>query len=139
MKVFFKTIEFIFFRLTIFLLVALFKAINYVVFNLLDIFYSAIFFLDNIISRICFKIYFQYIQRFLRYLCSLSLCLLPSLKNTCRNYFLKQLLKVKHWFTCSKTNSLKTKTIKFSYINKNKNIINKYKSDLFNCIVKRAC
>lgn len=137
MKLFFKTLDFIFFQMTIFIIVNLFKILNFVVSNTLDIIYSILFKLDSIISRFFYMLYFRYIKRFLRYLCSLSVYIFPNFRNACRNYLVNTITKVKRFFTFSKSIFKHKKTSGFSIVNRN--ILYSYKSNLFNCIVKRVC
>lgn len=137
MKVLFKSLEFIFFRLSIFLIVGSFKLLNFIISNVLEIFYETLYKIDCIISRLAYKIYFNYISRFLNYLCSLSVYILPNLKNTCRSFLLNTILNVKKFFKQKKEEN--KKSYKKCLPKQNKNITNNYKSNLFNCIVKRAC
>lgn len=139
MKVVFKTLEFIFFRITLMILVNTFKLLNFIVFTALDLIYKILFKLDYIISSICFRIYFQYVYRFLQYLWSLSKCFIPFLKKKCESYLFTPILIVKILFSSSKIDN-KQNILKSSVLSAtNKNITNHYKSSLFCCIVKRVC
>lgn len=137
MKLIFKALDFLFFQITIYIIINLFKILNFVVSNLLKIFYSILFKLDSIISRFLFKLYFRYIIRFLRYICSLSVYIFPNFRNACRNYLVNTIAKVKLFFTFSKSKNKHKNITGFSI--KNRNILINYKSTLLNYIVKRVC
>ena len=137
MKLIFKALDFLFFQITIYIIINLFKILNFVVSNLLKIFYSILFKLDSIISRFFFMLYFRYIIRFLGYICSLSVYIFPNFRNACRNYLVNTIVKVKLFFTFSKSKNKHINIIGFSI--KNRNILISYKSTLFNYIVKRVC
>ena len=137
MKLIFKALNFLFFQITIYNIINLFKILNFVVSNLLKFFYSIIFKLDSIISRFFFMLYFRYIIRFLGYICSLSVYIFPNFRNACRNYLVNTIAKVKLFFTFSKSKNKHKNITGFSI--KNRNILISYKSTLLNYIVKRVC